>query len=105
MSDNRKTAPPVTGSRVVNAAARGYPAPFGNDPGARKGEQMGTLPHEPPHGASNEAKPAQLDIAGAEGDAYRQALHAMREDVPFSPGRKPSPDARPRGAEAPYAHA
>lgn len=41
---------------------------------------MSTSPHTPPARASNEAEPEQLDIARGEGEAYRQALHAMQEE-------------------------
>ena len=41
---------------------------------------MTTEPHTPPMEASNEAEPAQLDIARAQGDTYAQALRAMDEE-------------------------
>ncbi|HET9559038.1 MAG TPA: hypothetical protein VFS70_18010 [Actinomycetota bacterium] len=86
---------------------------------------MTTEPTMPPMAASNEAEPDQLDVARAEGGAYARALEAMDEesgavtrrtgrryerpadvvfeDRRFTPGRKPSPDARPRGADSSYA--
>jgi hypothetical protein len=39
-----------------------------------------TEPHTPPMEASNEAEPAQLRIARAQGDTYAQALRAMDEE-------------------------
>ena len=41
---------------------------------------MTTEPHTPPMQASNEAEPAQLEIARAQGDTYAQALRAMDEE-------------------------
>ena len=60
---------------------------------------MTTEPTTPPMAASNEAEPDQLDVARAEGGAYGVVF----EDRRFTPGRKPSPDARPRGADSSYA--
>ncbi len=37
------------------------------------------------------------------GKRYQSAVDVVFDDVSFEPGRKPSPDARPRGPEAPYA--
>lgn len=37
------------------------------------------------------------------GKRYAEPVHVVFEDVSFEPGRKPSPDAGPRGAETPYA--
>jgi hypothetical protein len=86
-------------------------------------------PTTPPMAASSEAEPDQLDVARAEGGAYARALAAMDEesgavtrrhdpvngrryerpvdvvfeDRRFTLGRKPSPDAQPRGADSSYA--
>jgi hypothetical protein len=37
------------------------------------------------------------------GKRYEQPVEVVFEDVPFIPGRKPSPDAQPRGADTGYA--
>jgi hypothetical protein len=80
---------------------------------------MTTEPSTPPMAASNEAEPDQLDVARAEGGAYARALQAMDEEsgavtrragaylVAFvqenAEGMYELEDARPRGADSPYA--
>jgi hypothetical protein len=39
------------------------------------------------------------------GKRYAEPVDVLFEDIAFEPGRKPSPDAEPRGADAPYAGA
>jgi hypothetical protein len=46
----------------------------------RQESAMSTPSSTPPMGSSNEADPDQLDVARAEGAAYRRALEAMREE-------------------------
>lgn len=41
---------------------------------------MSTPQHVPPMRESNEAEPEQLDVARSQGDAYREALHAMQQE-------------------------
>jgi hypothetical protein len=89
---------------------------------------MTTHANRPPQQSSNEADDDQLKVAHAQGDAYGKALKAVRvaaptfmrhdpingkryaepvtarfEKVRFALGRKPSPNAEPRAADAPTA--
>jgi uncharacterized protein involved in high-affinity Fe2+ transport len=41
---------------------------------------MTTEPHRPPMRSSNEVEPDQLKVARAQGDTYKQALEAMKEE-------------------------
>jgi uncharacterized protein involved in high-affinity Fe2+ transport len=49
------------------------------------------------------APPAWMRHDPVNGRRYEQPVDVVFEDRPFNPGRKPSPDAQPRGADSPYA--
>jgi hypothetical protein len=72
---------------------------------------MTTEPTTPPMAASNEAEPVRVRIDPptwmrhdpVNGRRYERPVDVVFEDRRFTPGRKPSPDARPRGADSSYA--
>ena len=47
--------------------------------------------------------PAWMRHDPVNGRRYEQPVDVVFEDRPFKPGRKPSPDAQPRGADSSYA--
>ena len=47
--------------------------------------------------------PAWMRHDPVNGKRFGTAVDVLFADESFEPGRKPSPDARPRGAETPYA--
>jgi len=49
------------------------------------------------------APPSWMRHDPVNGKRYESAIDVVFDDVSFEPGRKPSPDAQPRGAETPYA--
>ena len=49
------------------------------------------------------APPSWIRHDPVNGRRYESAVDVVFDDVSFEPGRKPSPDARPRGPDTPYA--